>query len=89
MVVCRRDPEFFELTFTENDLRWLLSRKYIEHSEEVTESGNQRLRFQIRNEQFVFSDSSCFVLIDIDVQLVSADRTSEPGKKPRWDSVRH
>lgn len=53
--------EFQELGLSDQDLRWLVRKGYVEHAREVTKPGDEGRRFQPFGE-LIFCQETCFVL---------------------------
>jgi hypothetical protein len=88
---------------TNSDLRWLVCKGYIEHSEEVRAKECPRRQFQATGAMF-FTNRSCFVLATAGLRLAAAvlqepaaghaatpaNPGPSPGERlrPRWDRDR-
>jgi hypothetical protein len=93
-----------KIGLTDTDLRWLVSKAYVLHRLDATETDDQGRRFRTTN-RLKFQQQSCFVLTNLGVSFVSrllnskVDRSSKlalvfestPSQvppKPFWDGLR-
>jgi hypothetical protein len=64
---------------TDNDLRWLVAKGYVEHAVEVTNPGEQARSFRPAV-GVAFGERECFILADRGLQLVLSGGCVAPGR---------
>lgn len=80
----------FNLGLTASDLRWLVTKGYLEHAFEITCDGDAQRRFQ-PCQHLAFGERTCFVLTDLGARLTApqglvAARTSADEAPKKSDA---